>query len=428
MVESKTRTATGDGYTLSCGVYNSADGLFYATKTVRTYTTGGCTFEGSYYDSSCTYAQTEDCDGSVVITSCTGSAESTEPIFGFTATQNTDGTWTVTNSGGTYPSGCVQIPPSSDPGCVTVYCTDSTTTETWSGPYSLSDFRSDTVSLMPDWDESEWINEYPLSSYSLSEDQTELVVVEGMYRFRFPVPTVGSAQCYRIDWVERFIPEEGIGISFIEVVERGAYRPNVAISEPDTAGTQATAVAVMTATGGVDYIRILNPGSGYTAAPTVTVETAVGGGTTATGWTASISDGGVSSISGGSGGAYLPEATILGGGGSGAIVSLIMDEQGGIAEASLDVSGSGYTSEPGIAVTPCVTISADAIFNLHMGTEIAKCASWNTTIPEGYDPLDSATWPTLPELDGYVLEVPSTNGTSTITNVIQSCDCGECPS
>jgi hypothetical protein len=65
----------------------------------------------------------------------------------------------------------------------------------------------------------------------------------------------------------------GNAITKIEIVKSGSgYAPSVTFSKPSEAGTTATAaITALDALGGIKNVTITNPGSGYTAAPTVTV-------------------------------------------------------------------------------------------------------------------------------------------------------------
>lgn len=63
-------------------------------------------------------------------------------------------------------------------------------------------------------------------------------------------------------------------------------------------------------------------------------------------------------------------------------------------------------------------------------TDTARCDIWDGTIPPGYDPDNSATWPVLPSASPfyYELPVPSTDGTTTVVSVVAECrDCSACP-
>jgi len=142
----------------------------------------------------------------------------------------------------------------------------------------------------------------------LSEDEIYLSASRARYAFSFPLPK--SKRCYRVKWVERFIRDEGVGLTSIEVVSPGVYRPDIGISSPPPGGTQALAVASMSLTGTVQNIKILNPGSGY-----------------------------------------IPKISFIGGEGSGAEAIAVIDSSGAVISVIIVNEGSGYTSAPTVSFT-----------------------------------------------------------------------------
>jgi hypothetical protein len=228
------------------------------------------------------------------------------------------------------------------------------------------------------------------------------------YGIRFAVPKVGIGICLRASWVERTIDEGGEGISSVSVYAPGVYRPAVEISAPPEGGTQAYAIAAMSSAGAVTGISILNPGSGYTSAPTVTVQTAFNGGTTSTGWTATMGGDQIASITGGTGGDYLPTLDFSGSDGDIAIASVTVTD-----------SGSEYTDAPVIYITPKVTGATAADLLVHLGTEVEKCEAWDGVVPEDYDPEDFDTWPKF-----STFEIGSD---AKVRNIRTVCDCSACP-
>ena len=79
------------------------------------------------------------------------------------------------------------------------------------------------------------------------------------------------------------------GVTFIGVnnagtnYNTGTGLPQVVIGPPNvTGGQQASAVAVLSNTGTIAYIKITNPGSGYTSAPLVAIDPVLSGGSSAT--------------------------------------------------------------------------------------------------------------------------------------------------
>jgi hypothetical protein len=118
-------------------------------------------------------------------------------------------------------------------------------------------------------------------------------------------------------------------------------------------GSGATAFASISGSGQLDRINITSGGTGYVAAPKVTI---TGGGGTGATASASVSGGVVISITitnGGSG--YSSEPTITLSSGGGASVSATVGGGGSIVSVAVVNSGSGYTS------TPNVTISAPTL-------------------------------------------------------------------
>jgi len=208
---------------------------------------------------------------------------------------------------------------------------------------------------------------------------TTTTIRQSRYRLRFAIPKVRTGKHLRASWVERFIYEAGVAVTSVEVYARGVYRPTVTLGAPPSGGVQARAIAVMSSTGTIASIAILNPGSGYTSAPTVTVQAASGGGTSSTGWTATLTAGQVSAIAFGTAGNYRPTLAFTGGGGSGATATCTVDSTGGIDAVTITAGGSAYTIEPTLTITAKITGSTAADLIIHLGTETAKCAVWDGT-------------------------------------------------
>jgi hypothetical protein len=300
-------------------------------------------------------------------------------------------------------------------------------TFTFASEYTTALLKTNTLAALPAYDD-DW-NDAAGSFANLSTDELSYSIRESRYRIRFEAPQTGTGKCYRVSWVERFVPEAGVGLTSIAVLSPGEYRPAVDIDPPPSGGTQAAAVAVMSSDGEVASIRILHPGSGYVSAPTVTVEAATMGGATATGWTATLSaEGQVSAITGGTGGDYLPIVGVIGSGGSGATATAVMDAQGGIASVTVDSAGSGYTT---------LIVGADGVFEDFIaadllpsfGTETERCVEWGGELPEDYNPEDPDTWPILGDGTNpyFELPVPEEDGLTSVANVRAFCDCAACP-
>jgi hypothetical protein len=110
--------------------------------------------------------------------------------------------------------------------------------------------------------------------------------------------------------------------------------------------------------------------------PTVTIQDAVSGGTTSTGWTATLDSlGSVSSILGGTEGNYRPTISFAGTG-SGATATCSLNANGGIVSVTVTASGSGYTFGTTISIQGKVSSVVAADLLIHSGDEQTRCATW----------------------------------------------------
>lgn len=336
---------------------------------------------------------------------------------------------TVTDSGTT----CIVIPDGTPPYVPAKSTTVTDTDEVADAPdpeysdeYTTEMLREKLLDDLPAFDD-DW-NDTPGSFYNVSTDEASASGRKSRYRLRFKIPKVNTGLCYRLEWVERFIAESGVGVTSVAVYARGVYRPTVTLSAPPSGGTQARAVAVMSSTGTVTNIRVLNPGAGYTSAPTVTVQTAINSGTTSTGWTATLTGGQVTAISGGTAGDYRPTLAFSGGAGSGATATCTVDDTGGIDTVTVTAAGSAYTSAPTLTITPKVSGSVAADLLISLGTETPFCTVWDGVEPGGYDPDDPTTYPILGDGTNpyFEIAVPTTDGTTLVANVRAVCDGSAC--
>ena len=146
-------------------------------------------------------------------------------------------------------------------------------------------------------------------------------------------------------------------VGIIAVVNPGSgytSAPNVTISPPNqTGGKQATAVAGTTTSNTVSYIVLTNAGSGYTSQPTVTISGGGGNNATAIAQLVTFATGTVSvqvnnggTGYGGNGSIYV---TFSGGGGSGANASAVISGNV-ITQVIMNNEGSGYTSTPTVNI------------------------------------------------------------------------------
>lgn len=114
-------------------------------------------------------------------------------------------------------------------------------------------------------------------------------------------------------------------------------------------GSGASAFASISGSGQLDRINITNGGTGYVAAPKVTI---TGGGGTGATATAVVTNGvvsGINIVNGGSG--YSSEPTITISSGSGAAVTATIGGGGSVVSIAVVNSGSGYTSTPNITIS-----------------------------------------------------------------------------
>jgi hypothetical protein len=167
--------------------------------------------------------------------------------------------------------------------------------------------------------------------------------------------------------------------------------PTVAISSAPTGGTNASAVAITTTSGGIKSVKeilLINAGSGYTVAPSITIS---GGGGTGAAATCSIetSQNGIlafNMLNNGNGYAKAPAITITGAIGSGqtavGIASLGNNNQ--ISLIKISNPGAGYTQAPIVTIAPPPVISG---FGTYIFNEIvtgslsntkARVKSWDT--------------------------------------------------
>ena len=158
--------------------------------------------------------------------------------------------------------------------------------------------------------------------------------------------------------------------------------PTVAISSAPTGGTNASAVAITTTSGGIKSVKeilLINAGSGYTVAPSITIS---GGGGIGAAATCSIetSQSGIirfNMTNNGSGYATKPLITITGSVGSGqtavGIASLGTNSE--IASVRISNPGVGYTQSPIVAIAPPAVISG---FGTYIFNEIVTGSLSNT--------------------------------------------------
>ena len=193
------------------------------------------------------------------------------------------------------------------------------------------------------------------------------------------------------------------GIRFITVSNRGggySYAPRVAISSAPSGGLTGIASASMISgivvcndnvnpkNQSVQSVEIINPGYGYTVAPTVTF---IGDGSGAAA-TALIGDGVVGIItltSPGSGYVSAPSVTFAGVSSVSAAATAIISATGSISEIRLTNTGLGYTQAPTITIESPTSISGiGGVFQVNevvtgsISGTTARVRSWNATTNE----------------------------------------------
>jgi hypothetical protein len=283
-------------------------------------------------------------------------------------------------------------------------------TPAYSGSWTRSAFDDD-------WDHG--------SEEDISEDETSVAMEQTQFRLRVPPIAVGSGKIYKVSWLERKIRRGGVPLTSLEVRARGVFRP--AVTWTGGGGSGLELVAVMAADGSVDAIRVANPGSGFTEAPTITV--AASSATTSTGWVATLEDGEdgrVATVSrdGGTAGNYLPTAEFSDPPSPyrRATVAFTLDEQGGIATASLTDAGTGYNATPTLTITAKTATWFAPELLVHLGTETPRCIAWDGVRPSGYDPEDWTTWPILAPSGGHFnISLPGESGTVRLHGIRVDC-------
>ncbi len=141
------------------------------------------------------------------------------------------------------------------------------------------------------------------------------------------------------------------------------------------AGVQATATANLTSpTGYISNFYLNNDGSGYTSAPTVYITSAPAGGVSATAVAITTTRAGLYSVkevlvtNPGAGYTTVPNIAFIGGGGAGAAATVSIEtDKIGVQGFSITQSGSGYWSEPTVAIStaPVGGINATARATFH---------------------------------------------------------------
>lgn len=234
-------------------------------------------------------------------------------------------------------------------------------------------------------------------------------------------------------WFTREVADGGHPLTSIEVIHGGhdfhtaptiyvtppSYL-NTTVSAPPSGGTQAVIRANLNSSGRVTGFTIVQAGSGYTSAPTITLPNPGAGNTQATGWVTTINgSGAVTAVTGGTQGDYAVAAT-----------ANVSGKK--ITSISITKYGWGFTTNPVIQVSGGGSV-ATVLLAAHFGTEVeyADGTQPPTALPVGYVASQTQTYPLLGESGShpwkyYNLAVPGSNGTTLVANVRAICDGSSC--
>jgi hypothetical protein len=174
-------------------------------------------------------------------------------------------------------------------------------------------------------------------------------------------------------------------IQYVDLINDGTgylSTPTIQISKAPAGGRNATAVAIMTSKTGrtgdsIDRILVVNPGAGYTQVPSVTIVGQSGSGGIATAVLGSRTLGIVTITSGGSQYSSTPIVSIstAPSGGVNAAAEAILTTTGVVSAIRYTNAGAGYTITPTITLTSPIGISTgNFVFN-----EMVRGVSSGTT-------------------------------------------------
>ena len=174
-------------------------------------------------------------------------------------------------------------------------------------------------------------------------------------------------------------------VQYIDLINDGTgylSTPTIQISKAPAGGRNATAVAIMTSKTGrtgdsIDRILVVNPGAGYTQVPSVTIVGQSGSGGIATAVLGYRTLGIVTITSGGSLYSSAPIVSIstAPAGGVNAAAEAVLTTTGVVAEIRYINAGAGYTVNPTIELASPIGISTgNFVFN-----EIVRGVSSGTT-------------------------------------------------
>ena len=170
-----------------------------------------------------------------------------------------------------------------------------------------------------------------------------------------------------------YLPTEK-SIQYIDLINDGTgylTTPSIRIEKAPVGGIDATAVAIMTYRpprkgSSIDKILLINPGAGYTMAPKVEILSDTGTGGIATAVISAGSLGQISILTSGSGYSSAPNVAITSApaGGSNATAQAFINSAGIVTAIRFVNSGAGYTSIPNVTLSsPVGTSTGNFIFN-----------------------------------------------------------------
>jgi hypothetical protein len=137
-------------------------------------------------------------------------------------------------------------------------------------------------------------------------------------------------------------------------------------------------------------------------------------------------------VSGGSGGDYLPKVIISDSSkpNKNATGTAVLDKQGGIASINITAYGDNYIpGDVSVVCEPKVSeINIPATFLVEVGQIVKKCEVWEGTLPSGFSPNNPDTWPRLPATPREIkIEEGAYNKAIYVVNVQAFCDGSPCP-
>ena len=356
-----------------------------------------------------------DLDGVLQATNCTVSPLGVEscPLYGLIG-WNEDGTeltydW-VGRSGawlGTWPSSSVGI------------------TFTLSGLLGTADAQAQAIAAMPAGP-SDWLGQ-AVAALSVDHEAGGLSIsgTESLYRFRHPLPKLGSGTSYVVRWSVRRVAGPVL-LDSVATRRKGCFLPDITLDVAPAAGGEAAVLrAVMGPTGRITAIRVLNPGRGYAAtpAPKVRVESLSYPG--ANPFTVVLGPAGEISAVTGADNFFDSRPVLTLPAGTNATLSRVMDEDGGVT-VSLASPGTVAREVWSLVIEPTTTLwqKAPLVVDLHYGEETPMCAAWGGGWAGDYSDVDPDSWPVLaPEgEEGFSLGVPEEEGAVMVDHLRAECE------